>query len=352
MASANQDRWEHGSEFDWPNLPSPLPPVRYPWTDRAHSLYGSGRDALQALLQHGAQTRGWRRLWMPSYLCQEVVSTAASNLPIEIYLDDPTSSHWTLPVELRDGDAVFVVNTFALRRPPTARVDADLIEDHSHDLLSRWAFESHAQFALASLRKTLPLPDGGLVWSPAGESIPSAPPATAQRLAASANKTTAMLLKRYYLDGHAVAKDEFRQLSAEGEKHIAGGETSGASPLSTSVLPILPISRWREVRERNGRAFREALGKLPWVEMLEWPRTEPGFALTLLTDTSARRESLRRHLIEHRIYPAVLWSLEEPITSLPPASVDLSRRILSLHCDHRYSVTDLERVAQVVRNLP
>jgi hypothetical protein len=40
-----------------------------------------------------------------------------------------------------------------------------LVEDHSHDPFSPWAVGSSADYAFCSLRKTLPVPDGGLLWS-------------------------------------------------------------------------------------------------------------------------------------------------------------------------------------------
>jgi hypothetical protein len=48
----------------------------------------------------------------------------------------------------------------------------------------------------------------------------------------------------------------------------------------------------------------------------------------------------------------VLWSLEErAVAGLPARHLDLSRRVLSLHCDFRYTDDDMRRVAAIVRGL-
>jgi len=70
------NRWEQGSEFHWPSALSPAA-ASISWPEAA-SFWGSGRDAFRALLLHGQQTRGWRRLWIPAYFCQEVAKVLQS----------------------------------------------------------------------------------------------------------------------------------------------------------------------------------------------------------------------------------------------------------------------------------
>ena len=46
------------------------------------------------------------------------------------------------------------------------RTECILVEDHAHDPASAWATTSTADYAFSSLRKTLPVPDGAILWSP------------------------------------------------------------------------------------------------------------------------------------------------------------------------------------------
>jgi hypothetical protein len=70
------------------------------------------------------------------------------------------------------------MNYFGLRTPPDLELPegVEVLEDHSHDPVSAWAEQSSADFCLASLRKTLPINDGGALWSPVGHRLPPAPP--------------------------------------------------------------------------------------------------------------------------------------------------------------------------------
>ena len=159
------------------------------------------------------------------------------------------------------------------------------------------------------------------------------------------DRLSAMVLKRLYLSGSAVAKDDFRNLAARGEAQIADGGISGMSPFSRARIGSFPVDAWRKARAANLEAFRTALGDLPGVAVLDAP-----FAATLIFDRPSRREEVRRTLIEARIYPAILWSLDElAIEGIPADHVRLGRRVLSLHCDQRYGPEDMIRVAEHVR---
>lgn len=345
------DRWEHGSELHFPILGAATTAEPSPWSS-AGAWFGSGRDALRALLRHGRKERGWQRLLVPSYLCQEVVAAALEEIPVCAFPDRPGSA---APADYashtRPGDVVLLVNTFGLR---TARFawsapSVDVIEDHTHDPWSDWARSSGATYCLASLRKTWPVPDGGVAWSPAAASLPHYPP-TPERVAASGDKLAASLLKALYLSGHAIEKDAFRELALRGEARIASGEISGM-PLSTRTLATcLPWKAWRQTRAENHAAFAAALGDDAPVTLLAPEAGAVAFSCVLDCGSTQRREALRRALIAARVYPAVLWPLEDAsIEGIAGADRELAARLLSLHCDQRYSATDMQRVAELVR---
>lgn len=337
------DRWEHGSEFHWPRLDARGAPT-WPQSSR---WFGSGRDALRTLLRFGRQHRGWKRLLVPSYFCQEVVSSAAEEIPVAAYGDRPTLVE-PKDVELHaaPSDVVLNVNFFGLRdaRFSHPGLGVDVIEDHSHDPWSSWVRESRATFCLASLRKTLPIPDGGIVWSPTSQNVPDEPKETGTRARASAQKLSSMVLKSLYLGGSAVEKDAFRRLALAGEAEIASGEVSGMSHLTRALLDALPVEAWREQRHRNHATLSQFLSDVS-VLSGAGTGTTPFSVIVILADR-AERDRVKASLIQARIYPAVLWPMDEPVVSpIHDADRDLAERMLSLHCDFRYDAVDLRRVA-------
>ncbi len=349
-------RWQYGSEFHWPDCDAPpaaplLPPDAV--------LYGSGRDALRALVRHGMRHRAWKRLWLPSYFCPQVTEAMrACGVRILYYEDMPTRRAPALSgSEFRPGDVLLLVNYFGLRGPETAEslrgAGIDLIEDHTHDPASAWARSSRADYAFVSLRKTLPLPDGGALWSPRGHALPAPVPLTRQRHSAALKKLAAMVLETLYLDGQPLRKATYRALQLAGESEMGCGEISGPSALTRGILSRLPWDAWRARRAANHQALASALADLPQIEVLR-PAPHTGscpFCVLLICRTPALREQLRTQLIARHVYPAVLWPIESHRQVALAGAEALSRRVLALACDFRYQTSDVLRVAGLLRRI-
>ncbi len=355
IARMAEDRWEHGSDFHWLNY-TDADPDPFPWPLQMRG-FGCGRDAFRAIIQHGVATRGWRRLWIPSYFCQEVVEAfLLTNIQVMVYPYGPDDAAPDFRrVDWRHGDVLLDMGFFGLSvRSKAQGVDrsrVEIIENHTHDPWSRWARQSDADWCVASLRKILPIPDGAVLWSPAGHDLPAQPPTTRERATVAARKLAAMLLKGFYLQGEPLEKDTFRMLAVAGEREMPSGDVSGMSEWAAAMYTRFPALKWRELRRENHRVFSESLADIDWLEVLQ-PEDASccPFSAVVVFDSPERRDLVKQELIGSRIYPAVLWSLDEPLVpGIPPRHIDLSRRMLSIHCDVRYKGEDMERVARLVR---
>lgn len=343
------DRWEIGSFYHWAGTSSPGTSQKVPWS--GGRVLSSGRDALRMALAVGAADFGWRRLWVPDFFCQQVVAALVETVyEVRPYPDNPLRPTPDLP-DVAPADAVLVMNYFGMRtrisHPLPERVG--LIEDHSHDPTSVWAKTSAADFCVSSMRKTTPVPAGGVLWSPRGHPLPRQPRLLAQRQRNSAAMLQAMVLKSMYLDGGDVQKGEFRALADQAENGLHVPAISAADPISRGAISAFPFEEWRIARSENHAALRGMLGDLGWGRVLRTSAsgTAP-FSAALVVDSPERRDAVRARLVDARIYPAALWSLESPVLSPSDDSVDLSRRILSIPCDARYDANDMARIAEVL----
>jgi hypothetical protein len=353
------ENWEQGSEFHLVLPGSHVQESRSPW-DGCSRLYGSGRDALRALILHGRETRSWKRLLVPAYFCQEVLGNLQSTgVALHVYEDGPGNPVPDFSIlDLRPGDAILYVNFFGLRSgrtmPAFHQPGVELIEDHTHDPWSPWAFERNADWCVASLRKTLPLPDGGVLWSPRAYDLPQLSRLTKERSAASLERLAGMLLKKLYLEGKKGSKDVFRRLAISGEGHMADGPVSGISEWALALMENLPVNEWQRRRKRNHGLLVEALQDLPWGKIMmpeDAARCTP-FSLIILCDSAQRRADVFRRLVALNIYPAILWPLEAPIVDgIAGGFLDLSRRLISIHCDMRYGRKDLQRIASALKSI-
>lgn len=342
----NPDRWEVGSLFHaadfgfGPRSGSP------PW--EGGLLTGCGRDALRLIAKLGRH----RRWWLPSYFCQEVVH-AIANTGIELaaYPDSPLDSELDLSIiRAQPGDAVLVVNYFGLRSAGDVlipdRFRAEVIEDHTHAPTSAWASTSKADFCFASLRKLYPLADGGAVWSPRGHELPAPPRITSALQLGAFQKLCGMMLKRLYLQGHGIAKEDFRSILESGEAELMGSEISSMTTLSRRSLAAFPLNLWDDIQTRNFRALVGRLPKTSGFRVLE-PRSsaEVPFSAFCVFDQVDECNRVRTELIADRIYPSRLWPLDEPLLDgVPEEHSELSRRSFSIPVDMRYGDEDMEKV--------
>jgi hypothetical protein len=202
------------------------------------------------------------------------------------------------------------------------------------------------------LRKTLPLPDGGVAWSPRGLPLPPEPELTEEHASAAFARLTAMVLKARYLAGDDIPKAIYLAEARCGADRIAEGPPSGIASVSRAILPTLPVAAWRRKRLRNFRTLVGALGPIGAARVLEPAPGGAPYAFTLVLDSADRRERIREGLLADDVYPAILWPLDEPaVDGIPAEHVDLARRVLSIHCDQRYGTADMIRVAVIAKPL-
>ncbi len=250
--------WEVGSEFDWSDgmiTPSSLPNL----LPKAYELFATGR-AIMLSIHHLLKSHQRRlRLHLPSFFCMEATAKLQTVFDIYWYRDlptEPTPDFNTL--RPFPGDVVLAVNLFGIRIGSPwqdwlhRHNDIVLIEDHTHDPFSLWAQQSTAHYAMASLRKTLPIPDGAIIWSPQKLELPK--PYSSESFGAY-QKLTAMLLKQAYINGAKISKDAYRLLQIQGEKQLSHEINAAASSFTANILHCLNISELRKKREENIRKF-------------------------------------------------------------------------------------------------
>lgn len=334
------ERWEHGSHFH--ELPGDGAP-ELPWGAGEVRLYGTGRDALIALLRR----LGPARVFAPTYYCPDVFEAIRrERVALELYEDSPVAA-LSAPAALRPGDAWLRCNTLGLRPavpagPPSG---VTVIDDHSHDLLSAWARDASGDYAFASLRKTLPLPDGGALWSPRGLPLPGPAPVTPEHQRVAEQRAGAMRLKVRYLAGAPLAKEAFYAPLVASEGALGTGLLTGMTAEGQARLARCPTVAWRERRARNAELLFARLATAG----VRWLQPAPGavpFVATLVVDDAAQRERLRQALIARSVFPAVLWALDEAEVGRSAAS--LGQRVLCIQVDQRYDAADMERVSQIL----
>lgn len=317
------------------------------------NYYADGRQALK----HLYHSQGWQRLWMPEYFCYDVIaSLKEAGLNLIFYQDwpDDHSDSDTLENIQRKGrflpaDAVLRVNYYGTRKHRSTEIlpVAAVVEDHTHDLIGDWPIHSTADWCIASLRKTLPIPEGGMLWSPVGLKLPQSPESSVENEQIVAARWEAMKLKARYLAGEAVEKAEFRKGYVDTEEYFDHAPVCALDKTSQEYLKSFDIRGWYNQKRSNWELLRDIKKEGVKVIIPEKIGCYP-FSLVLLFDNPDERDRVRKALIEHQIYPAVLWNIPAPTDG---EIFKFSRGMLSIHCDARYNGEDIQQMRLIIESI-
>lgn len=304
-------------------------------------MYACGRHAIDALVE----AEGWKRIWVPAYFCYEVIAhIKATGIEVSLYDDNPLREDDDVLVRslnYREGDVLLRMNYFGIRELRTNKgIPVPVIEDHTHDLTSQWALKSDADYCIASIRKSLPVAAGGILWSPKGLPLPNNIESTEECETMAGIRYEGMRMKREYLLQMNVDKDAFRKKYLTSEKLIEELKLSGMDKESNTIACNLNIGLWSEIRADNLRiAYEQLRHKFTILKPSVSDYWQNPFSLILLCKNAEERTALRAHIIKNMIYPAILWQM--PVDTEFKRALDFSQRMLSVHVDARYNRNDI-----------
>ena len=316
------------------------------------NYYADGRQALIDLYR----SQGWQRLWVPEYFCYDVIeSLKEAGLELVFYTDYPDYRDDSKTIEaiqrkghFRPTDAILRVNYFGMRSYcSTDKLMVPVVEDHTHDLIGGWAINSHADWCIASLRKSLPIPEGGMLWSPVGLELPMAPAVSEENEKIAATRWEVMRLKARYLAGEEVEKVAFRAGFVDTEEYFDRADVCALDVESQKFLQLFDIRDWYKRKWENWELLRDI--KKDGVRVLR-PENRGcyPFSLILVFTTGEERDRVRKALIEKQIYPAILWNV--------PAQTEgevlkRSNGMLSIHCDARYTEEEILQMKSIIESI-
>lgn len=312
---------------------------------RGATLLADGRQCIVALVRQ----YGWKRIWMPDYFCYEVIDTIKEQTGIEVlyYADSPFDECQVESLAYEEGDVLMRMNFFGMRgQRSNKNIPCPVIEDHSHDPFGHWALYSDADWCVSSIRKILPIPEGGMLWSPKGHQLKIKLNSSEENEKIAAIRWEGMEMKSRYLKGEDVSKDEFRRHYTETEEWFDHAELALLDERSKTVVSKqLDINLWQDAKRKNWTLLQRLVNSKVCKVLKPEDDTCTMFSLVLLFDNKETRDKVRKHLIEACVYPAILWAVPE---SASENAVNFSERMLSVHCDGRYSEDDIQQLASIL----
>ena len=300
--------------------------------------FANGRQAIQHLLIHSK----WKRIWIPTYFCYSIVEAIKqTDIKIAFYDDSPLSDDRNLisNIKFNPNDVLLRMNYFGLRTwRDNVSTPVAVIEDHSHDLCGEWIEKSNADWIIASVRKTLPVPEGGVLWSPKKHKIPNAPKSTLENDLLAYKRLSAMLMKTLYLSQSEISKETFRKLYIDTEGDFEKLSVCAIEDFCKRLIETLDIKEWYQQKKENWKLLSDIeSGNFKILYPEDISKCNP-FALILQFSSIKQRDIFKSNLIQKQVYPAVLWNIPQEQSQ---EIVNIGQTLLSIHCDARYDSQDV-----------
>lgn len=291
------------------------------------SLTFSGRTAIEAVLDKIPDAR---TALLPSYCCNSmIVPFRASGIEIKLY-----DVNWNEGLKIQIGNTADILlwcNYFGFRNE-MPDFDSVIIEDITHSLLSSSPCHRRSDYLVASLRKWEPIYCGGYC---SVKNDSKSPPQEFINF-----KNAAMTLKTEYLeDLKPDKKERFLQMFSDSNHWLAEYYSAlSIDPWSQEYIEHVDVDRQRKIRRDNAKSLYEGLrGKVQFL----FPEEDmdcPLFVPILLEN----RDEIRNYLTKNEIYCPVHWPKPEGCVS------NIYDMELSLICDQRYGIEDMERIVSIL----
>lgn len=324
-------------------------------------FFADGRHALNFVFRNS----DFKRIWIPCYFCPDVVaSIRTAGMSVCFYNDMPgkeNDDEIVRNIDYKDGDILLRMNFFGMRSyRDNCGIPVPVIEDHSHDLIGDWASRSNADFCVASIRKSIPVAEGGVAWSPKGLFVDCAEslPITEVNSHLAEERWKAMEIKSCYLDKYESTtsltnqmisdKHKFRDVIVSTEMMFDNLSDSSIDFRSMEFLRTFDFQRWYEGKKKNYKYLCNKLSGISndfRVLIPDNDKCEP-FSLPILFATGDLRDKYLTKLVGDCVYPAVLWNVPEEFSNV---ASDMGNRLMSVHCDARHSFEDLERIVELIK---
>jgi len=315
-----------------------------------YRLYNSGRSALLALFEEILQQNKVNTIWLPEYYCHNVLNFLRRNYNnIRLYYINPFNYKidYNFQRFAKKGDVIVLNNYFGLfeyNYNPKSTNRPIIIEDHSHAWLSPQAKNSKADYCICSVRKTYPIPGGGVTWIPNAKSdsdfYQNAKDESIEKAFHALSSTLSK--KRDFLKDNKGNKEDYLSLLAEGESFITASN-SYVKPNKYLLKHLNDFIKLdpNKIKNKNLSYILPKLSKSNHFKILNRKDFAP-FGLLLLFNNEFVFANFKSHCIENGIYPANLWPNNDLRTQW--------KYFFNIHIDFRYDLDDMDYLATIIND--
>lgn len=289
----------------------------------------TARNCLEYILR----AKKYKKVYIP-YLNSEVIWEPMKKLgiPYEFYHVDRRLDP-IFDKELEVGEVFFYSDLFGVKplrmREMVTRFGKQLIADNTHAFFEQ---PYKGIDTIYSPRKFFGIPDGAYLYTDTlleeeleeDDSIPR----MLHLMKRLQYRNATVGYKDYHDDCETLVYQPIRKMT----------------PLASALLANIDYDNLRQRQVSNFSYLHEKLGKYNSFEFENFPADTCPLSYMFYTENL----SLRKKLIENKIYVSTYWKETLGLVNVAAPEYKLVNHLLPLPCDHRYDSVDMDRIVDVV----
>ena len=215
------------------------------------------------------------------------------------------------------------------------------IEDRTHILFQERINKFRPDYMVASLRKWLPIPDGGLLWGDISKPLGSDTRFSVKRL-------KAQLMRHEFLScGDETIKAEYRRVFSTVSELMDEDEPSAMSAYSYMLAKESDWNWIRNVRRENADILISVLATSPNISFIQ---NKAGVSDLYVPFSVPNRDEVQRRLSAEGIFNTIIWPLRDEQKKVCKVAKHTEESMLAAPCDQRYTSSDMKSIgAELVR---
>jgi dTDP-4-amino-4,6-dideoxygalactose transaminase len=310
---------------------------------RPVALYENARSALRELIIQEKPNS----VWLPAFLCDSLVEAVPKDLRKFYVVGEKLSPVISSLSKVKEGDMLLGINYFGFLPDNEfilfvkSNKKIKFVEDCSHCISIN--SKGWGDWRLFSPRKLLGVADGGVLIS--NNLLIQVP---IPKLESNLNDLTVWtpnILR--YSDVKEINTSLWHTINQEKERNfkITNKSITKLSKLILENIDVVPFIKQRII---NFNTLKSELSN--WLINIDRPFESAPFCFPIIIDKNIRDEVLT-YFHSHKIYASIHWKCISSSIEEFPVEHELSKKLISLPCDQRYTEIEMWKIIKVFKEI-
>ena len=213
------------------------------------------------------------------------------------------------------------------------------IEDRTHNLIWDRKNAFKTDYTIASLRKWLPIPDGGLLWGRLAKPL-------GNDIVFSSTRLKAQIMRHNYLAcGDERIKTEYREIFSTVSNIMDQDDPSAMSAYSFLLTKNTDLDTVRCIRKHNAEMLISVLSTSPYITLIQ---DKAGKSDLYVAFNVPNRNEIQKRLSAMKIFNTIIWPLSDEQKRTCEVAKYTEESMLAAPCDQRYSEDDMKYIGEKI----